>query len=170
MFDYLTNFSIINLKEFIEESINYFGWELDLFTRPQGLLKSCLEVPMNTNQWERLSWKTVSSMILSNNNTKWVSSQLFGCDRIKLGSLGRGHLHHLIYITELLIVWTVGYMDSNIIDWGTKPIQLFWNGNLPTWMWCLNLHNQLQYSLLGQRGGKRFLKNLQKGEGHFETT
>ena len=152
------------------ESINYLGWELNLSIRPPRFLKYCLEVPMNTNQWERLSWKTVSSRILSNNNTKWVSSQLFGCDRIKLGSLGRGHLHHLIYITELLIVWTVGYMDSNIIDWGTKPIQLFWNGNLPTWMWCLNLHNQSQYSLLGQRGGERFLKNLQKGEGHFETT
>ena len=77
------------------ESINYFGWESDLSTRPPRFFKYCLEVSMNTNQWERLSWKTVYSMILANNNTKWVSSQLFGCGRAKLGPLGRGHLHHL---------------------------------------------------------------------------
>ena len=52
-----------------------------------------LEVSVNTNRWERLSRKTVYSMILANNNTKWVSSQLFGCGKVKLGSLGRGHLH-----------------------------------------------------------------------------
>ena len=45
----------------------------------------CLEVSMNSNQWERLRWKTVNSMILANNNTKWVSSQLFGCATAKLG-------------------------------------------------------------------------------------
>ena len=81
MFDYLTKTSIINLKEFIVESINYLGWESDLSIRPPRFFKYCLEVSMNTNQWERLSWKTVYSMILANNNTKWVSSQLFGCGR-----------------------------------------------------------------------------------------
>ena len=115
MFDYLTKISIINLKEFIVESINHLGWESDLFTRPQGFFKSCLEVSMNTNQWERLSWKTVYSMILANNNTKWVSSQLFGCGRAKLGPLGRGHLHHLMFITELLLVWPVGHMNPLLI-------------------------------------------------------
>ena len=65
---------------------------------------------MSTNQWERLSWKMAYSMILTY-NTKWVSSQLFGCGRAKLGPLGGGHLHHLMFITELLLVWYVGHMD-----------------------------------------------------------
>ena len=47
MFDYLTKTSIINLKEFIVESINHLGWKSDLFTRSQGFFKSCLEVSMN---------------------------------------------------------------------------------------------------------------------------
>ena len=42
-------------------------------------------------------------MILANNK-KRVSSQLFGCGRAKHGPLERGHLHHLIFITELLLV------------------------------------------------------------------
>ena len=91
------------------ETINYLGWESDLSTRPPRFLKYCLEVSTNTNQWEKLNWKTVYSMILANNNTKWVSSQLFGCGRAKLEPLGRGHLHQLI--TELLLVLPVGHMD-----------------------------------------------------------
>ena len=79
---------------------------------------------MNTNQWERLSWKTAYSMILANINTKWVSSQPFGCNRAKLGPLRRDHLHHLMLITELLLVWPVGHMDLNITDWTTKPSQV----------------------------------------------
>ena len=50
-------------------------------------------------------------MILANNNRKWAASQLFGCARAKLGPLGRGHLHHLMFITELVLVWPVGHMD-----------------------------------------------------------
>ena len=72
MFDYLTKISITNLKEFIVESINHLGWESDLFTRPQGFFKSCLEVSIN---------------------------------------LGWGHLHHLMFITELLLVSPVAHMD-----------------------------------------------------------
>ena len=93
------------------ETINYLGWESDLSTRPPRFFNYCLEVSMNTNHCERLSWKTVHSMILVNNNTKWVFSQLFGCGKAKLESLGRGHLHHLVFITELLLVLPVGYMD-----------------------------------------------------------
>ena len=89
--------SIINLKEFIVESINYLGWESDLSTRPPRFFKYCLEVSMNTNQWKRLSWKTLYSMILPNNNAKWVSSQLFGCGRAN--------------VTEILLVYPVCYMD-----------------------------------------------------------
>ena len=33
MFDYLTKTSIINLKELILESINYPGWQSNLFLR-----------------------------------------------------------------------------------------------------------------------------------------
>ena len=143
MFDYLTKISIINLKEFIVESINYLGWESNLSIRPPRFFKYCLEVSVNTNQWERPSWKTVYSMILANNNTKWVSRQLFGFDSAKLGPLGRGHLHHLMFITELLLVSFIGHMDPNITDWATKPSQVPWNGNLPTWIWRLNLQNYL---------------------------
>ena len=34
MFDYLTKTSIINLKEFTVDSINYLGWESNLSIRP----------------------------------------------------------------------------------------------------------------------------------------
>ena len=142
MFDYLTKISIINLKEFIVESINHLGWESDLFNRPQGFLKSCLEVSMNTNQWERLSWKTEYSIILARNNAKWVSTQLFGCGRAKCGPLGRGHLHHLMFITtELLLVWPVAHMD---------PLLTLYS------LFCVTRW---------QRNGVRFLKNVQKRDG-----
>ena len=65
----------------IEEKYFMIWYSLEHTTRSPRFFKYCLEVSMNTNQWERLSWKTVYSMILANNNTKWVSSQLFGCGR-----------------------------------------------------------------------------------------
>ena len=52
------------------ESINHLGWESDLSIRPPRFFKYCLEVSMTTNQWKRLTWKTVYLMILANNNTK----------------------------------------------------------------------------------------------------
>ena len=134
MFNYLLKTSVINLKEFIVESINYLSWESNLSSKPPSLFKYCLEVSMNTNQWGRLRWKTAYSMILAN-NTKWDSSQLFGWRKAKLGPLGRWHLHHLMFITELLLLWPVGHMDPNITDWATKPTQV------PTWMWRFNLQN-----------------------------
>ena len=83
MFDYLTKTSVINLKQFTQNTIYI--------------------VSMSTNRWERLSWKMAYSMILVY-NTKTVSGQLFGCGRVKLGPLGREHLHNLMLITELLLV------------------------------------------------------------------
>ena len=62
-------------------------------------------------------------MILAN-NTKRVSSQLFGCGRPKLGSPGRGPVQNLTFITELLLVWPVCYMDSHLTDWITKPSEV----------------------------------------------
>ena len=123
IFNYLTKTSIINFKEFNVKSINYLGSESNLSIRPPRFFKYCLKVPTNTNQGERLTWKTTYSMILAN-NTKWVSSQLFGYDRAKLGPLGRWHLHHLMFITELLLVWPVGHIDPDITDWAIKPIQV----------------------------------------------
>ena len=67
-------------------------------------------VSMSSNQWERLSWKMAYSMVLTN-STEWAFSQLFGCGRAKPEPLGRGHLHPLMFITELLLVQPVGYMD-----------------------------------------------------------
>ena len=57
------------------------------------------------------SWKTVCSMILVNNSTKWICSQLFGCARAKLGPLGRGQLHHLIIYHWIITSLTCRYMD-----------------------------------------------------------
>ena len=74
MFDYLSKTSTINLKEFIVKTIDYLGWELDLSTRSPRFFKYCLEVSMNTNQWQR---KTLYSLILADKNTEQVSSQLF---------------------------------------------------------------------------------------------
>ena len=59
-------------------------------------------------------------MILANNNTKLVSSQLFGCGRAKFGPLGRGNFHHLMFFTEVLLVLPVGHMKPNITDWATN--------------------------------------------------
>ena len=70
------------------DSINYLGWESNFSIRlPRGF-KILSTVSVNTKQWERLSWKTAYAMILGN-NTKPVPSQLFVCDRAKLGPLGR---------------------------------------------------------------------------------
>ena len=79
-------------------------------------------VPIKIKQCERLNWKTAYAMKLTN-NTKWVSSELFECDMAKLGLLGREHLHHL-FMTELLLVWPVGQMDSHIKDCVTKLSQV----------------------------------------------
>ena len=79
-----------------------------------------------------------------------------------------------MFITELLQVWPVGHMDHNITDWATKLIQVSWNGNLPIRMWHLSLQNHSYYSLLcvkkWQKDEEKYLKNLQKKEGYFETT
>ena len=53
-------------------------------------------------------------------NSKSVSSQLFGCGRGKPGLQGQGRLHHLMYITELLLVLPVGHMNPYVTDWVTK--------------------------------------------------
>ena len=142
--------SIGNFKEFTVNSVNHLSWESNL--------------SISTNQWERLSWKTEFSIILAS-NTKWISSQQFGFDRAKLGPLVRGHLYQLIFITKLLLVWHVGHPDSHITDWVTKPSQVPWTVNLPTWMWCLNLVILLEWQSDRDMG-----KNLQKREGHFEIT
>ena len=39
IFDYLTKTSIINLREFTVDSINFLGWEWNLSIRPQ---KCCI--------------------------------------------------------------------------------------------------------------------------------
>ena len=49
-------------------------------------------------------------------NTKWVPSQLIGYGRAELGLLRRWYLHHLMFITELLLIWSVGHMDPHITD------------------------------------------------------
>ena len=108
---------IINLKEFTMDNINYLGWGSNFCIRPPTSYSIILStVSMNTNQWERLSWKTAYAMILAN-NTKWVPSQLFVWGRAKLGLLERRHLHHMSII-ELSIVLPVGQMDPH---WFTRP-------------------------------------------------
>ena len=96
----------------IEEKYFMIWYSLEHTTRSPRFFKYCLEVSMNTNQWERLSWKTVYSMIVANNNTsEFVVSYLdVG------GPLGRGHLQQLVFITDLLLVLPVGYMDP-LLSW-----------------------------------------------------
>ena len=90
-------------------------------------LNTLYTVLINTNQWQRLSWKNAYAMILAN-NTNWISSQPFVCGRAKFEPLGRRHLCHL-FIAELLKVWPVGYMDLHITDWVTKTSQVPYNLN-----------------------------------------
>ena len=109
---------------------NYLGWELNFSIRsPRFFLNTVYTVSINTNRWEKLGWKTGYAIILAS-KTKWVSSQLFVCDRDKHGPLGRRHLHYL-FITELLLFWPVGYMNPHLTDWVTEPSQVPWTGNLP---------------------------------------
>ena len=72
--------------------------------------------------WD-FSWKTTFAMILVN-NTKWVCSHLFGCGKTNIEPLAKGNLHHRMFITVLLLVWTVGHMDSHVTDWVSKPAQV----------------------------------------------
>ena len=130
MFDYLRKTSIINFEGVYhgQHKLLWLGIEFfHLITKI--FLNIVYTVSMDGNQLERLSWKTAYAIILAN-NTKWVSSQLFVCGRAKLGPLGREHLHYLMFITELLLVWPIGNMDPHITDWVTKPSQVPWTGNL----------------------------------------
>ena len=106
---WLFNKTSIIMWRFYLERINYLGLELNLSIRPPRFFKYYLEVLMNINQLEIFSWKTAYSMILAN-DTKWVYSQLFGCDRAKRGPLGGGtssppNVYHWI-VTNLIIVFT----------------------------------------------------------------
>ena len=66
------------------DSINDLSSESNLSIRPpRFFLNTVYKVSMNTNQWEKLSWKTAYAMILVN-NTEWVYNQLSGCGRAKL--------------------------------------------------------------------------------------
>ena len=69
---------------------------------------------MNTDQLERLSWKTTYAMVLAN-NTKSVFTQLVGCGKDKFELLGRGYLYHL-FITKLFLVSPVGHMGPDVTD------------------------------------------------------
>ena len=126
-------------------------------------------VPIKIKQCERLNWKTAYAMKLTN-NTKWVSSELFECDMAKLELLGREHLHHL-FMTELLLVWPVGQMDSHIKDCVTKLSQV--PETAAYQFECDNLTCRtivilfILCSKLTKGIEKRFLKNLQIREGHF---
>ena len=114
-------FDFIYLKECTLDSINYLGWESNISISPLRFFE--------ISQWVRLSWKIAYAMILAN-NTKWVSCQLFVCGRVKLGSLGKRHPHHLS-ITEFLLIRPVGHMDPHITDWVTRHTQEPWAGNMP---------------------------------------
>ena len=48
-----------------------------------------------------------------------------------------------MFITELLLVWSVGHMNPHISDCATKSSQIPWNGNPPT-----RLYHHSYYSLL----------------------
>ena len=110
MFDCSTKITVINLKEFTVNNINCPGWESNLSIHYSTKLL-CTQF-----QWaqasERLSWKMTYSMILGN-NTKWVSRQVFRCGRAKLGPLARRYLHHVMLITEFLLVLPAGHMDPH---------------------------------------------------------
>ena len=57
------------------------------------------------------------------NNTKGVCSHLFlGYGKANSDPLAKENLHHLIFISALFLVWTVGHMDPYtlryLINWG----------------------------------------------------
>ena len=100
-------------------SKKYLGWESNLSITP-----SIFFWILSTQfQWTQINERDGICNGFAN-NTKWVSSQVLRCDRAKLGPLGRRHLHHLIFITELLLVWALGHADPHLTDWITKPSQV----------------------------------------------
>ena len=129
------------------DSINDLGWQLTVsFKTTKIFLHPVYTVLMNTNQFQRLSWKTANAIIVA--NTKWISSQLFACDRAKLPQLARGHLDQLMFITELLLIWAVVHMDPHLTDWVTKPSQVPQTGNLPICPVVIHLNFLHAYSPL----------------------
>ena len=48
-------------------------------------------------------------------------SHLFGCGKANFGTMSRGQLHHLGFITALLLLSTAGHMELHITDWFSKP-------------------------------------------------
>ena len=67
MFDYLTKTSVINLTEFIVNSINCIAWNLLFQIFPLEHKNNVYTISKSTNQWERLSWKMTYTVILYNN-------------------------------------------------------------------------------------------------------
>ena len=65
MFDHLSKASINNLKEILLGSISYFDWEKHPL-KHHFLKNTVYTASMNTNQRDRISWKTICAMILAN--------------------------------------------------------------------------------------------------------
>lgn len=75
------------------------------------------------------------------NKTEWISSQLLGCLKVnKFGLLIREHLHHVMSITALLLVWPVDHMEPHMIDWVTTPGQVLGEQSL---IWVIIFKNNV---------------------------
>ena len=84
--------------------MGWIGWESNYLS---VRLPRVLHILSTQFQWTQISERdfspeTVYAMVLAN-STKWVTSQLFGCEKTRFGSLGRRYLHHLTFITKLLL-------------------------------------------------------------------
>ena len=106
--------------------------------------------------------------IILANNTNWVPRQLLGCGKAKLGPLRRRNLHHLMFITPLLLVLFLGHINPHITDCVTKLVVREFE--LTTWWlecevltyWAIR--NTLYYMWQGGRGmGRGFPRTCKRG-------
>ena len=152
------------MKEVTVDTINYLCWRLNYLL--------IFVNTVYTDHWTQVSerdfsWKTSYAMILCN-NTKLISSQLFRCGKTKFEPLRRGHLQHL-FITTLLLVWSVGHMDPHITDWVTKPGKVPRKFELATYWFrcdaltCWAIRNTLCFMWQNDRRMGEVFQELAKG-------
>ena len=116
-------------------------------------------------EWE-FSWKKACAVVLANRK-KCVFGHLFGYYKATFKPKTRGNLHHPMFVTELLLVWTVGHMDPHITVWVIKPAHVPSEFELKTYQFECGalayraIRNTINY--MWQSNYERCFKNLQKG-------
>ena len=114
----------------------------------KDFLNIVFTVSMNTNQWEKRSWKTAYAMVLMVNGfSKWVSSQLFVSAAGPKVGLRKGISSPPVYIgINTSLTCRLHELSNKRLGWVTKPSQVPSSGNLPICQEVIHFHFVLSYS------------------------